>query len=156
MITISLLFSCKANKSQDKTLDESLYVAYEKMSNLDKIPTHEWFRKTYIIFKKDSVFIEESPIIIENEKDTFSSASDGGFYYYKGTKIENNGKVEINTILTSCDYCIPMYMRLKDGTLKAAKNEKHFSAIRIENGLNINGNIFKKTSREKAKGEIVN
>lgn len=64
----------------------------------------KWYHKTLVNIKGDSIFFDQSPVSI-NRKDTLYSASEGGFYYYKGIIIKTEGPQIAKTILSNCDYC---------------------------------------------------
>jgi len=67
-------------------------------------PKRKWYNLTYIKIKGDSVFADQSPISIY-KKDTVYSASDGGFYYFKGTVIRTDSVATIHLKFLTCDYC---------------------------------------------------
>ncbi|MCO5239285.1 MAG: hypothetical protein M9904_04460 [Chitinophagaceae bacterium] len=71
-------------------------------------PRYKWYHLSELTFKGDSVFLEQSPVAIF-KKDTIFSASDGGFYSYRGTLETYKGKTVASLTLTNCDYC-PMQM----------------------------------------------
>lgn len=71
-------------------------------------PQYKWYHLSELTFKGDSVFLEQSPIAIF-KKDTIFSASDGGFYSYRGTLETYKGKTVASLTLINCDYC-PMQM----------------------------------------------
>ncbi len=57
-----------------------------------------------LIFKGDSVFLEQSPVAIY-KRDTIFSASDGGFYSYAQELQKYKGKTIASLTLVKCDYC---------------------------------------------------
>lgn len=71
-------------------------------------PQYKWYHLSELTFKGDSVFLEQSPVAIF-KKDTVFSASDGGFYSYRGTFETYKGKTAASLTLINCDYC-PMQM----------------------------------------------
>lgn len=123
---------------------EELYKGFENIGSIDSAnPENEWLLETLIKFKKDSVFIDQSPIVV-SKGDTLSSASDGGFYYFKGIKTEKGNQITIFTKEFACDYC-PKEMKINaDGKFEKVIREKNYLAERIKNGLKIENQIFKR------------
>lgn len=72
--------------------------------------TEKWYHLTAITFKGDSVFVEQSPIVLR-KRDTLFSASDGGFYSYAGTIQQYKGRTVASLTLVSCDYCPQQMVR---------------------------------------------
>jgi len=91
---------------------EGIYVGLEKMKSYSssEIPNHVWYHLSVLIFKDDSVFLEQSPVAIYKD-DTIFSASDGGFYSYAGTIETYRGKTIADLTLKSCDYCPQQVIR---------------------------------------------
>ncbi len=94
-----------ANKSYGQALSDGSYVGLEDMSSIspDK-PKIKWYQLTHLTIKGDSVWVNQSPISIY-KRDTVWSASDGGFYNYKGKITVNEGQLVIDLKMTHCDYC---------------------------------------------------
>ena len=67
-------------------------------------PQYKWYHLSELTFKGDSVFLEQSPVAIF-KKDTIFSASDGGFYSYRGTLETYKAKIIASLALANCDYC---------------------------------------------------
>lgn len=102
-------------------------------------PKHKWFRLSQLTFNGDSVFLYQSPIALY-KKDTVFSASDGGFYNYKGTYNIEKGIMFINLDLDHCDYCpTPV------GQINPVYRAKKIRAILNGNDLLIDGYLFKET-----------
>ena len=81
------------------------YVAYQKMNKQLSGDSQEvWYSKNSITFKNNAVFFEQSPVSIKNG-DASYSASDGGFYYYKGSLKPKGSKFFAHLKFISCDYC---------------------------------------------------
>lgn len=107
-------------------------------------PQDKWYHLTLLTIKGDSVLAGQSPITIY-KGDTGWSASDGGFYSYKGTITRNGTSAIIKLNIVKCDYC---------GMEAARKNPKRFSAFPwtknykcrwSKNGFYINGYFFRNT-----------
>lgn len=104
------------------------------------IPSYKWFRLSTIRFRKDSVFLDQSPVAIFNS-DTIFSASSGGFYYYKGRYEDLKDSLILRLEIDHCDYCpVP---------LKPSKafSTKILTAKRNGNDLLINGFLFTPKTR---------
>lgn len=90
------------------------YIGYEPIDFYDSInkkmvyfsenPSEKWFYKNTLRIINDSIEIDKSPIAIR-KNDTLYSASDGGFYYYKGMIISRGKIVNVKLRLDHCDYC---------------------------------------------------
>jgi hypothetical protein len=146
-----ILFSLKSNNCNYHNT-ETLFLGYEKMEGYidERKPEYQWFRKTLIKFKNDSVFIDQSPISI-NKNDTLKSESDGGFYYYKGIKNENANQIKISTKEISCDFCPTEVKRNSNGENVKVKREKNLVAKRVGNNLQIGNDVYKKVKIGKLK-----
>ena len=82
------------------------FVGLELMNNYDDPanPNYRWYHLSRLTFNGDSVFLEQSPVAIY-KKDTIFSASDGGFYSYRGVVTNFQGKTIATLTLIHCDYC---------------------------------------------------
>ncbi|SCY99377.1 hypothetical protein [Flavobacterium caeni] len=139
IIVLLLQLSCT---KQNSSLDGKTLVGYELMTNYadPAMPKYKWFYKTNLFFKKDSVYIEQSPVSIY-ETDTLYSASDGGFYKYEGTWKNRNGFI-IKVIETGCDYCPYKVKTDEKGNNIKYVTEKIYKGQEMENGLILNGVKF--------------
>jgi len=97
-------------------------------------PQYKWYHLSELTFKGDSVFLEQSPIAISN-KDTIFSASDGGFYSYRGTLEIYKGKSVASLILTNCDYCPMQMVRF---TPPKIVNDLDTSTVALVDSLTVN------------------
>ena len=141
LFLVLLQFSCQ--KQEDFCFDGKTLIGYEPMKSgiyKDK-PQYRWYYKTKLTFKKDSVYIEKSPISIY-KSDTLYSASDGGFYQYKGIWGDKD-KFEINVVETGCDYCPEALEKRGDGNYRKVVRTKNYKGNKTSNGLNLNGIEFK-------------
>jgi hypothetical protein len=142
-----------------QTVIDSVYKGLQEMCWVDTIngikdcyidearPKWKWYHTTILKFSGDSVFVEQSPILV-HKKDTLYSASDGGFYYYSGTVTRNNeNTVTLDLTETNCDYCGVLTKKQEDGTLLVVKRTKHFIATVTTNGMIINGQKFIRTNK---------
>ena len=145
-----IVFSFKSNKLNYGNT-ETLYLGFEKMEGYfdESHPNYRWFRKTHIKFKNDSVFIDQSPIAI-SKSDTIYSASDGGFYYYKGIKTEKGNQIKMTTKEISCDNC-PAVIK-KDNNVK---REKNLIAKRVGKDLQIDNELYRRVKNEKLRSELL-
>jgi len=136
------LFSC--NKQNNISFDGRTLIGYEEVKVvIDKEqPHYKWFHKTKLTFKKDSVFIEKSPISVYKH-DTLYSANDGGFYSYKGILKDNDDKFEINAIETNCDYCPEAMEEIRKGVYRKIVRKKVYKGTKTKKGLILNGIEFK-------------
>lgn len=92
-------------------MPEGSYVGLEKIKDYSgsENPKHVWYHLSILTIKGDSVFLEQSPVAIY-KNDTIFSASDGGFYSYKGKVIRYGGKIVADLKFESCDYC-PQFIK---------------------------------------------
>ncbi len=138
-----LTFSCS------KTNKEIIYVGFEpimifedqngKKTNIDnENPEKKWFYKNTLKIKNDSIYLDRITInVIGN--DTLHSSSDGGFYYYKGIRIEINNQTRIELTEISCDYCPETISK------SGKKINRKLNGKITENGIEINDIKFKET-----------
>lgn len=106
-------------------------------------PKRKWYHLTYIKIKGDSVFADQSPINIY-KNDTLYSASDGAFYYYRGTIDRHDSVALIKMKLIYCDYCAIPAEGNKNAYL--FPSTKTYNCKLTNEGLIINGHLFKKTN----------
>lgn len=139
----SILFLSGCKKHNTVSFDGKTLIGFEtiKVAIDPEQPQYNWLYKTKIAFKKDSVFIEKSPISVY-KKDTLYSASDGGFYSYKGIWNETNDKFEINVIETNCDNCPEAMQEIRKGVYQKVIRKKDYKGKRTKKGLNLNGIEF--------------
>ncbi|AWI25124.1 hypothetical protein [Flavobacterium pallidum] len=125
-----------------ESFDGRTLTGYEPMQNIDPSkPDSKWFHMTKLTFRKDSVFIVQTPVYVFNSDTTYSE-SDGGFYNYKGT-FEDNGHFVIDAIETGCDYCPELMSTGKNGKLQRVYRHKTYDGSRITGGLQLNGVVFR-------------
>lgn len=74
--------------------------------------------------------------------DTLYFASDGGFYYFKGVKTEN--QITILTKEFACVYCLQEMKKNDEGKFEKVIREKNYLAHQMKNGLKIGEQIFKR------------
>lgn len=139
---ILFLFSC--SNQNNISFDGKTLIGYEEIKVVidPEQPHNKWFHKTKLTFKKDSVFIEKSPISVYKH-DTLYSASDGGFYSYKGIWKDNDDKFEIKAIETNCDYCPEAMEEIRKGVYRKIVREKVYKGKKTKKGLLLNGIEFK-------------
>ncbi len=153
IIVVSVLISCKSSKITYEST-ESLFIGYEKIGILDESRRdYLWYYETFIKFKDDSVFIDQNPIST-NKIDTLYSESDGGFYYYKGTKVENGNIIKIQTKQIACEFCPIEMKKNHDGKFEKVIREKNYDALKTFQDLKIGNQIFKKTQNRKLRSEL--
>lgn len=110
-------------------------------------PNYKWYHLTYISIKGDSASAGQSPIAIY-KRDTGWSASDGGFYSYRGTITRQGSKGEIKLNLTKCDYCGLEAARENLNAFPDFPWTKNYSYKVVAKGLYINGYLFKKMTNK--------
>jgi hypothetical protein len=159
IIVIVAVFSSCYKKRIAVVNINGAYVGFEEMCETDSItgkkscymdsnPKEKWFYKSYLQVKSDSVFLDQSPVTI-NGKDTSFSASDGGFYYYKGLIKHKDKLVVIKLVEYACDYCGELVKKNADGTFTRIYRKKKLSGS-LENGaLILNGITFRKLAKDK-------
>ncbi|MCT4637445.1 MAG: hypothetical protein N4A72_07035 [Bacteroidales bacterium] len=98
LVLIIWSYSCTSIK-------EEYFIGFEKIGkmNIDC----ELIHKNHLLLKGDSAFLYKEPYFVENG-DTIRSASDGGFYCYRGhiNKDKNQTSQYLSLTLINCDYCI--------------------------------------------------
>ena len=174
--TLTLLFeySCTTKSDNSKFIDTNksvvlvqkdtslngLYVGLEEMCYTDSTgkkdcygdpanPKWKWFHLGYMKIKGDSVFLDQNPISIY-KKDTSFSASDGAFFYYKGTLEKSDTTILINLKELFCDYCgIPVKVK-PDGTQEVIKRTKQFKGRLIDKGIIIDGYLYARTAEKES------
>ena len=106
----------------------------------------KWYHLSILKIKGDSVFLDQSPISIY-KKDTSYSASDGAFFYYRGTisKITDT-TFTINLTEIYCDYCATRFKKLPDGSRERIYRTKTFSCRQTNDGFWANEIFFKRTA----------
>jgi hypothetical protein len=91
-------------------INNGYYIGYERMcwkNSKGKVECYgkpeKWYHKNNLTMINDSVYIITCPVTISH-KDTMLSASDGGFYYYKGYLFKSGSKNFVSLVLIKTDY----------------------------------------------------
>jgi hypothetical protein len=148
LISIILLAAPNTCFSQDfngyyKGLERMCY-ENEKGSIECYDPLNKWFFINHLFFDKDSAFLYQSPVIINNV-DTVYSVSDGGFYYYAGKVTHEHEKAIVKFTLTNCDYCgWPIIVDTLTNTYIYAPVKKEFQISNVNDSLVINRVHYKR------------
>lgn len=153
---LSLLASCLLFSAFAQNSLEGVYVGLEEMCYTDKSgkkdcytdpaqPKYKWYHLCYIKIKGDSVYMDQSPVAMY-KKDTLFSASDGAFYYYRGTMSKKDTTVTIHLKEYYCDYCAVRSQIKPDGTRQVIKREKQYAGRLTAKGILINGYLFRPTA----------
>ena len=141
-----VLQSCAQPASSKQNSDlEGIYVGLEEIGvNIDPSqPNRKWYHMGYLRIKGDSAFLDQQPVSIYR-RDTSYSASDGAFYYYKGTYKLKDNNVVFNFKLDHCDYCAREVRKLRNGEYEEVEKYRKLEAIRKSNGLLIKNHLYRK------------
>ena len=97
-------------------------------------PKYKWYHKSVytVIHQSDSVFLEQSPVFID-KGDTVHSASDGGYYYYRGIYTLKGDTYTFYLQPSFCEYCD-----------KKDFLPRKVLAVKKNGGLMIKGRFFRK------------
>ena len=108
----------------------------------------KWYHLSYLKLDGDSVFLDMYPISITEVGDTLHSASDGGFYFYKGVF---SGSDELNIELTEvyCDYCATQVKKINDNEYRPIKRKLRLQGKFLDGTLHINGRQFKRNNNNR-------
>jgi len=148
------------NESLGQNLPAGQYVGFEKIcmrqtkkdscDNRDHYNKRsKWFHLSTMKFKGDSVFLDQSPVQI-SKKDTIYSASDGGFYFYKGTwKKLSETHFVITLREVFCDYCGEIVRKNEDGIAERVFRTKNYMCTWSKDGFLANGLVYKNSTNEK-------
>jgi hypothetical protein len=104
ILLVCTLRASAADSPQARPFSDGTYVGMEPMSSLSPgEPRTRWLHENTLTIKGDAVTLSKSPVCIKKGK-KFYSASDGGFYTYRGTLnvAERHWRVEV--LLTDSDY----------------------------------------------------
>lgn len=134
------------------------YIGLEEMCSTDSAgvkecytdpghPERKWYHLTQMTIHGDSIFWDQSPISV-HKNDTLHSASDGGFFYYKGVFNRNKDLLTINFTEISCDYCATEMITQSDGTTAKVKKTRQLVATVTNKGILINGYLFTERTRK--------
>lgn len=138
---------------------DGLYLGYEEMCYVDSTGKKEcygdpankaqkWFHKSYLKIRSDSAFMDQDPIAV-SKQDTAYSASDGAFYYYKGTVTEQGDSIIIKFNNKICDYCGRPVKTGPNGELIYIKEERIIKGKKDGDGLVLEGVLYKRTGLQK-------
>ena len=108
----------------------------------DEHPKHVWYSLSYLKLKNDSAFLDQSPVSIY-KTDTIYSASDGGFFYYRGTFTITDTTISVNLEEIFCDYCGILMKKDSSGKEMRVKRTKKLFGKLTKEGIIINGFLFK-------------
>ncbi len=119
--------SCISNK-------EEYFIGIEKLVEISS--NIKLIHKNHLLLKGDSAFLYKEPFFVKNG-DTIRSASDGGFYYYRG-KIIKTPDQDFQCLkleLINCDYCIRE--TLLDSTTGKHVFKHEINSLKVEPGKNL-------------------
>ena len=136
---------------------DGMYVGLEKicwrtsktgecLNTLEPNSRVNWFHENLLKIKGDSAFLDQNPISI-HKKDTAYSASDGAFYYYKGTVTKTGTTIVVNLTLLFCDYCAEIEEPQVDGTYKKVIRTKTLNGRITDKGIVFGNSLYKKTTK---------
>lgn len=161
MMKLLLIFfiPCFASLAYGQSSLDGFYIGLEEMCYVDENgkkecysdpadPKRKWYRLSKMKIKGDSVFVDQSPIAIY-KKDTIFSASDGGFYYYRGTIKQSDSLLSISLVEFYCDYCGVEVITLPDGTREIKKRTKKWTARLAAEDLVVNGYLFRRMKEQR-------
>jgi len=165
-IRLLLLLACFCSSVaivSAQNIAEGYYIGMIEMCSIDSSGTKEcytdpadprrkWYHLTKIKLSGDSIFVDQSPVGVR-KRDTVYSASDGGFYYYRGTISKKQGGWRIHLKMVSCDYCTLRYRRLPNGDREVISNSKEWIATFHDQQLEINGNYFRRSDKIQLRSE---
>lgn len=133
-ISTSLCFT------EEKQIVDGEYIGLEKMPNLSPYDKDaQWFHENTLTIKGNKVTLKKVPIIIKKGEKEYS-ASDGGFYTYKGNIVFSKGKRILILVLVNSDY-VPV--RVDEGNDRH-KPEQLKIDIKKDGSLFIAGVLYKK------------
>lgn len=69
-------------------------------------PGQKWFQQNRLVIKSDQVWLSQSSFYIDRNGREFSSASDGGFFYWSGRIVNCDGMLVIRLKLVNADYVL--------------------------------------------------
>ena len=130
-IILTIFFSAFISQVWGQLKPQGTFIGLESIKGYEDSakPNYKWYHLSIMTIKGDSVFLDQSPIAIY-KKDTLFSASEGGFYYYKGTLQWFQGKIIADLTLDSCFNCpnqlisfTPPKLVREDGTVSKNYND---------------------------------
>lgn len=102
ILSVNFIFSQRNIKTYIGRTEYCMYGNNPNSINFSKDePDKKWFFEYKLKIIDDSLVYIDRCAIIKKGNHIFHSSSDGGFYFYKGTK----KKTEIVATLIDCDYC---------------------------------------------------
>ena len=156
-ILVAAILFIACSRIQPPTPISSIYIGLEPIGDRyhDITPsdtTDRWYRENTLTIRGDSIFLEKVPVVFYHNRPKAYSASDGGFYFYRGIIKDSSDVVTAHFLLTQHDYVMLPY-RLKnpaDSSLQISADEK------FKRGLyTIDSSFFKKSYRIMKKDRIL-
>ena len=92
-------------------------------------PGDKWYHENIVYIRPDSLYLKGNPIIVSQNGKKGYSASDGGFYSYKGRINTTNGSLKAQLLMFQHDY-IGVPITIKDKDTAAVKRLGLEEAIR--------------------------
>ena len=133
-----------SNNCFGQKIPEGIYKGFEKICFSSTAKEHcinyvksdkktKWYHLNLLKIKGDSVFLDQLPLSVR-KIDTIYSASDGGFYFWKGTYSFKNDILVIDLTEICCDYCAEILKIAEDGSGIKVRRKKQLEMI-ITNGI---------------------
>jgi len=107
-----------------------------------------WYHLSYLKFENDSVFLDMYPVSITEIGDTLYSASDGGFYFYKGV-FSSSAELNLELGEVYCDYCATQVKKINENEYRSIKRKLKLTGKFVNGVLQINGRLFNKTNNNR-------
>lgn len=108
----------------------------------------KWYHLSYLKLEGDSVFLDMYPVSITEVGDTLYSASDGGFYFYKGV-FSSSAKLNIELVEVYCDYCATQVKKINENEYIPIKRKLRLTGNFVDGVLYIYGRLFNKTNNNR-------
>jgi hypothetical protein len=120
-------------------IPQGSFLGLEDMGSSDPSkPKYKWYHLNHLTIHGDSAWLDQNPISI-HKKDTAWSASDVGFYNYRGTARVNGYQIELNLELKDCDYCAMP----GDSARRETFRRKQLSGQITGKGFELGGHVYK-------------
>ncbi len=112
-------------------------------------PDGKWYHLTYLKIQGEMAYLDMNPILINSKNDTLYSASDGGFFYYKGLVNKAKDSLVLDLVEIYCDNCGEIVEKNEKGEWIPVKRKKRITGIYKDGNLLINGLIFKPEKKDR-------
>jgi hypothetical protein len=106
VLTLLTTHSFVTADAPEHLVKDGIYLALQAETYVDpEDPSAKWFHENRLLIRKDDAILDKVPVVVGRGKKGYS-ASDGGFFTYRGRFSKKDGQIFVALRLCQSDYVI--------------------------------------------------